>query len=727
MRGRRTVRERMEDSTMTAPADTPPHRSGETDFSPLLAPKSIAVIGASDDPRKLSGRPIAYMKKFGYAGHIYPVNPTRDVVQGLPSYADVRDIEGDVDVAVLVSPAGLVLDAVRGCVAKGVRFALITASGFAEASADGAALEQELRQLVAGSDIRLIGPNCLGMIGVRDAAVPTFASVFEADNPLRPGGVAFVSQSGAFGTFILGDLQASAIGMSHYFNTGNELDVTVGEVLSGLVQDEDIHTLLAYFEGVSRGEQLLEVAREAHRRDKAILAVKSGRSEAGARAASSHTASMTGDDKVFEQLMREVGVIRVRSQEQLQDAAQVFDARRKPRGRRLTVLSMSGGGAVMAADTASDFGLEVAPWAPEWQERLASRIPAFASPRNPVDLTGSMITDPSLLRAALTTAIEYPDTDMIVIVLGNADGFADPVIEAVSELYGTTDRPIVFSWTGGTGEPRQRLRELGIPCFTDPTRAVGALGALADHALRRELPRPERPAGIDERAARSVIEAVRADGRRTLDEAEATALVNAYGIPTSPSAIAASAAEAAAAAASLGGKVVVKLLSNKIMHKSDVGGVRLGLATPEEVERAAEEILEVGRRHGEPDPRVLVQQMATGDVELILGAQVDPAFGPVVVAGLGGVFVEVLADTRIASAPTDTTHVEHLLDSLQGAALLHGVRGRPAVDTAAAAAAAERLSWLIADLRDEIAEVDINPVLVRESGATAVDALIVLR
>ncbi|MEU0302946.1 acetate--CoA ligase family protein [Streptomyces sp. NPDC006175] len=712
---------------MTAPDAASPQGRVETDFSPLLAPKSIAVIGASDNPKKLSGRPIAYMKKFGYAGRIYPVNPTREIVQGLPSYPDVRDITDDVDVAVIVSPAGLVLDAIRGCVEKGVRFALITASGFAEASANGAALEQELVRLVAGSDLRMIGPNCLGMIGVRDAAVPTFASVFEADNPLRPGGVAFVSQSGAFGTFILGDLQASAIGMSHYFNTGNELDVTVGEILSGLVKDEQIHTLLAYFEGISRGENLLEVARDAHRGDKAILAVKSGRSEAGARAASSHTASMTGDDKVFDQLMREVGVIRVHNQEQLQDAAQVFDARRKPRGRRLTVLSMSGGGAVMAADTASDFGLDVAPWEPEWQEKLASRIPAFASPRNPVDLTGSMITDPSLLRTALATAIEYPGTDMIVIVLGNADGFADPVIEAVSELYRTTDRPIVFSWTGGTGEPRRRLRELGIPCFTDPTRAVAALGALADHALRRRLPRPERPIGIDEQAARAVIAAVRADGRRTLDEAEATALVDAYGIPTSPSAIATSAADAAAAAASLGGRVAVKLLSNTITHKSDVGGVRLSLTTPEDVGQAAEEILELGRRHGEPQPRVLIQQMASGDVELMLGARVDPAFGPVVVVGLGGIFVEVLADTRIASAPSDRAHVEHLLGSLQGAALLRGVRGRPAVDTAAAAAAAERLSWLIADLRDEIAEVDINPVLLRASGATAVDALIVLR
>jgi acetate---CoA ligase (ADP-forming) len=710
---------------MTSEAPMPVH-DVNTDFRPLITPRSIAVIGASDDPGKLSGRPVGNMKKYGYTGQIYPVNPTRTVVQGLPSYRDVREIEGDVDVAVIVSPAALVLDAVRGCAEKGVKFALITASGFAEAGADGAALEQELRAIVAGSPMRVVGPNCLGMIGIRDAAIATFAGVFESGEPLQAGNVAFVSQSGAFGTFMLGDLDALAVGMSHYINTGNELDVTVAEVLEGLVQEDDIHALLAYFEGVSGGQRLLSAAREAHRRDKPIVAVKSGRSEAGARAAASHTASLTGDDTVFDQIMREVGVTRVFSQEALLDAAQVFDAQRRPRGRRLTVLSMSGGGAVMAADTASDHGLEVAPWQPEWQERLAAVIPAFASPRNPVDLTGSMITDPSLMRSALSTALENPDTDMVVIVVGNADSFADPVIEAVSELYATTDRPIAVSWTGGTGQPRRRLRELGIPCYTDPTRAVAALGALANFALRRPLPQPERPADVDVDGARAVITAARAAGRATLDEAEATALISAYGIPTARSVIATT-PEEAAAAITPGDRVVVKLLSSIITHKSDVGGVRLGLTSPEQVAEAAAEILDIGRRHGENSPRVLVQQMVSGDAELMLGAQMDASFGPVVVVGLGGIFVEVLADTRIAAAPTDAQHARHLFDSLQAAALLHGVRGRPALDVDAAAQAAERLSWLIADLGDEIGEIDINPLLARESGVTAVDALVVLR
>ena len=698
----------------------------DTDFRPLITPRSIAVIGASDDPRKLSGRPVAYLKKFGYAGRILPVNPTRADVQGLPAHPDVRAIEGDVDVALIVTPAARVLDAVRGCVEKGVRFALVTASGFAEAGAGGAALEEELRAVIADSSLRVVGPNCLGMIGLRDAAVATFTSLLEKDDPLRAGGVAFVSQSGAFGTFILGDLQASAIGLSHYFNTGNELDVTVAEVLEGLVRDDDIHALLAYFEGVSAGRRLLQVAREAHRKDMPIVAVKSGRSEAGARAAASHTASLAGDDRVFDQLMREVGLVRVHSQEALLDAAQVFDAQRRPRGRRLTVLSMSGGGAVLAADTASDHGLEVAPWRPEWQERLAAVIPAFASPRNPVDLTGAMITDPTLMRTALSTALENPDTDMVVVVVGNADGFADPVIEAVSDLYATTDRPMAVSWTGGTGEPRRRLRELGIPCYTDPTRAVAALGALTNHALRRPLPRPERPADLDADGARAVIRAARAAGRTTLDEAESTALISAYGIPTARSVIATSSEEAAAAAV-LGDRVAVKLLSSTITHKSDVGGVRLDLTSPEQVAVAAAEVLDVGRRHGENPPRVMVQQMASGDAELLLGARVDPSFGPVIVVGLGGIFVEVLADTRIASAPTDAEHARILFDSLQGAALLHGARASPPLDVAAAAQAAERLSWLVADLADEIADIDINPLLVRESGVTAVDALVVLQ
>lgn len=703
-----------------------PAPSSSTDFGPLLAPRSIAVVGASDNPRKLSGRPVAFLKRFGYEGRILPVNPVRSTVQGIPAYLSVDQIDGEIDVALLVVPAEKTPDATRACVAAGVRFVIATAAGFSEASASGADLEAEMLAALEGSSTRLIGPNTLGMIGVRDGAVPTFSGVLEEKLPLRPGPVAFVSQSGAFGSFIFGEAQAAYVRMSHYLNTGNEADLTVADLLGGLVADDETRVLLAYLEGVSHGRRLLEVARAAHLADKPIIAVKSGRSEAGARAAASHTASLAGDDQVFDDLVREAGVVRVEGQEPLLDAAQVFDSLRRTKGRRLTILSESGGAAVLSADAASAAGLVVEPWSSEWQAKLAAEIPDFASARNPVDLTGQLITDPSLMRAALRLSIEHPDTDLIMVLVGNADMFADPIIDALTEYYDTTDRPIAVVWTGGTGEPRIRLRERGIPCFTDPGRAARALGKLADYSLRPALPHPVRPGGIDVDLARAMFSEARAEGRRILDEAEAGAVLRAYGIPVASILIASSPDETVDAAATLGGPVVVKVLSSRITHKSDIGGVVVGLTDPEDVRRAGKQLLELAADHGEVPPRVLVQAMATGDAEMILGAKVDDSYGPLVVVGLGGIFVELLGDSQIAAAPTDRTRAETLIRELRGAALLTGTRGRPALAVDAAADAVERLSWLVADLEDEIAEVDVNPLLLSPDGVVAVDALMVL-
>ncbi|MCU4186429.1 acetate--CoA ligase family protein [Acidiferrimicrobium sp. IK] len=712
------------------PADLDAGRVGPgTDLAPLLSPRSIAVIGASDNPAKLSGRPVAYLKQFGYRGRVLPVNPTRPVVQGLPSFPDLDAVEGDIDVALLVVPATGTVDAVRACARRGVRFAIVTAAGFSETGPQGAALEAELADAVRGSITRIVGPNCLGMIGLQDNATATFSAVLEEGGRLLPGPVAFVSQSGAFGSFIFGEAQAASVRMSHYINTGNEADLSVADIVDGLIDSDQTAVVLAYLEGVSRGPRMLEVARRAHRLDKPIIVVKSGSSEAGARAAASHTASLAGDDRVFDELMRETGVVRVGGQEPLLDAAQMFDTLRRARGRRLTILSESGGAGVLAADMASAVGLEVRPWSPEWQRKLAAVLPGFASPRNPVDLTAALITQGGLMRSALEVAIDHPDTDLIMVLVGNADRFADPVISAISDLHDRTDLPVAVVWTGGSGKPRLRLRELGIPCFTDPGRAAAALGKLADYSLRRPLPSPRRPAGIDVDAARAVIAAARSQNRTALDEEQSMALVQAYGIPTVASRVASTPSEARHHAAGIGGPVALKVLSDRIPHKSDLGGVRLGLTDPDTIERAAAELLAVGAAHGDTSPRVVVQQMETEGCELVVGAKIDPSFGPVVVAGVGGIFVEVLNDIRVAAAPTDIANSEHLLRALKASVLLDGVRGRPAVDVAAAAAVVERMSWLIADLGEDVMDVEINPLMARPAGqgAVALDALTLLR
>ncbi|MEB3370408.1 acetate--CoA ligase family protein [Saccharopolyspora mangrovi] len=686
----------------------------------MLHPRSIAVLGASNNPVKLSGRAIALMKRFGYIGRLLPINPVRAQVQGLPAYPGLADVDGDIDLAMIMLPADQVVAAVRDCAERGIPVAIVGAAGFAELDEAGARLQQQLSEVVADTGIRLLGPNCLGMFSLKDRAMPTFTSAMDGDFQLREGALAFVSQSGAFGTFIFSAAQHAGLGISHFLNTGNEADLSVGELLGGLVELDEVRVLMAYLEGVHDGRELLAVARRAHELDKPVLVVKVGRSEAGARAAASHTASLAGEDAVFDGVVRQFGVVRVDGMEQLLDVGMIFADGRRTRGRRLTTLSLSGGAGVLMADAAAHHGLDVIPWEPEWQTRMAEVLPAFGSARNPVDLTANLISDPAMLRRALEIAVEHPGSDVIAVLLGNADHAADELIGAIEHAYRSTDRPLVVVWTGGSGRPREWLRELGIPCFTDPGRAAAALGALASYSLRLAPPSPQRPRDIDRRAVRAILCEARDHGRAQLDEHESSRLIAAYGVPCAGAFPAKDPPSAVAAAHDLGTPVAVKLLSRTIGHKSDVGGVRLNLSTEAEVLAAADDLLRL-----DPDAKLLVQRMSSG-TELIVGIKRDPAFGPVVVVGLGGVLVEVLADSRVGVAPLDTASAKRLLRSLRGSRIFDGVRGEPARDLDAAADAVSRLSWLAHDLADDLEELDVNPLLVDHNGAVAVDCLAVL-
>ncbi|MER5914331.1 acetate--CoA ligase family protein [Streptomyces sp. NPDC001982] len=712
--------------TTTAP-ERHPEGGGEA-LGKLLYPRSIAVIGASDNPAKLSGRPLAYMKRFGFAGRILPINPTRSHVQGLPAYRSLDDVEGDIDLAMIMLSAEQTPDAVRHCGRRGIPVAIVGASGFAELGAEGVTLQRRLRTAIEESGVRVLGPNCLGMIAVRDRAMPTFSSALDEDVPLTEGPVAFLSQSGAFGAFVFSESQNLGIGISHYLNTGNEVDLSVAELLDGLVRTDQTQVVLAYLEGVSDGRRLLDAARHAYEQDKPIIAVKVGRSAAGATAAQSHTASLAGDDAVFDGVARQHGIVRVDGPEQMLDAAQIFATGRRLRGRRLTTLSVSGGAGALAADAAAAHGIEVRPWDETWQAKMAAVIPAYGSARNPIDLTGTLVAEPDILRRSLQVALQHPETDMIAVLLGCADSQSAELIDAIAAANSSTDRPIAVVWTGGSGRPRQRLRELGIPCYTDPGRAAAALGRLADFSLRPALPRPQRLAGIDVAAARDVLVQARAAGRVQLDEYQSTRLIAAYGVPCAASRPAATADEAVIAAKELGGAVAVKLLSDRIGHKSDMDGVRLGLVDPDSVREAAADLLRIAREAHVEDARLLVQSMAAAGTELFVGVKRDPVFGPVVVVGFGGVLVEALADSQVAAAPIDVDTARRLLLSLRGSRLFGRLRGKPPRDLDAAAEAVARLSWLAADLSDDLAELDVNPLLLgaQAHGVVAVDALAVL-
>jgi acyl-CoA synthetase (NDP forming) len=720
-------------SNSSAPAETGPNRSDERSkldwTEAFFAPESIAIIGASNNPVKISGRPVDYLQRFGYAGRILPINPTRETVQGLPAYPSLEAIEGPIDLAIILTGAESCVQALSDCAERGVPAAIMVAGGFAEIGGEGKKLQDRIEQIAADSGIRVIGPNCTGVLSLANAVTATFSTSLDreaiAEQPLREGSVGLVSQSGGIGGFILATCLQRGLGFSQYFTTGNEADLTVSEIIGLLADRDDVDLIMSYVEGLSDGDVFVESARQARDNGKPVLALKAGRSDQGAAAVSSHTGALASPGRVFDAVADQYGVIQADSMDDLIDAAQVFSAPARPRGRRLTIVSMSGGLAVLAVDAAADHGLTVEPWSDEWAGRMAQAIPAFGNPRNPIDLTASLVADPGLMARSLAVAGEHPETDLILIMIGNTDNGSESIIESIIDTFNATDRPLAVVWAGGTGRPRAALAEAGVPVYADPREAVRALSRLTEWSLQT-TDTEEPPSAPDSARAREIISTVRADGRTQLDEFESAQLLAAYGIPSMPSALVSTPAEAAAAAATMDGPVVVKVASDRIAHKSDIGGVIVGLQGDDAVQEAAASVLEAARGISVDDAKVLVQAMASEGLELMTGILKDPVFGPMIVTGIGGTLVEVLDDVRMVHAPVSVSRADDELGRLRSAALFDGVRGAGPYARRAAAEVVARLSVLAVDLADEIAELDVNPLIVGEHDVVAVDGLVVL-
>ncbi|HEY3683653.1 MAG TPA: acetate--CoA ligase family protein [Streptosporangiaceae bacterium] len=698
----------------------------------LGAPESIAIIGASDDPAKLSGRPIANLRRCGYAGRILPINSRRATVQGLPAYASLDAAPGPVHVAIIALPQPAVPDALRACAKAGVPLAIIFASGFAEVGGDGVAAQEEIARIAGETGIRVLGPNTIGAAALATGAAATFTTAFDdASQDIVPGSVALVSQSGALGAYMMNSAMRSGVGVGHFVHTGNEADLTVAEIIGLLAADVGVNVVLTYLEGVRDPETLAAAARTARAHDTPIVAMKVGRSAAGARAAVSHTGALTGADDVADAALRRLGIPRVEGLKELVDAGRIFAAGRRTRGDRLSVLGVSGGAGILISDLCADHGVAMTPWEPEWRAKMAAVIPSYGSAVNPIDVTASMVSDTGLFADALDITVDHPGTDMVMVFVGNAESCEDEFIATVDAAYRRTDKPIIVVWTGGNDRALKRLAGLGIPAFDDPGRAVRAVSLLVRYAEMRGRP-IDPPAGAApegaSRTARELIAAARAEGHLRLDEVAGKRLLAAYGIPAVEERAVDTPEEAVAAAGELGFPVAVKALSPALAHKTELGCVRLGLGDADAVAAGAREVLAAASAGGVAGARLVVQRMVSG-LELVAGVGVDPVFGPQVVVGLGGVLVEVLRDRALAPAPFGVDEARRMLGSLRAAAMLDGVRGGAARDTGAVADLLARLSVLAADLADEIAEIDANPVMVgaEGDGAVVADALVVLR
>lgn len=689
-------------------------------ISLFLEPRSIAVIGASDDPTRIGGRTLFNIRQGDFAGAVYPINPSRETVQGLRAWPAVGDVPDTIDCAVIALPGEMVIEAAEQCAAKGVRALVIFSAGFNEAGEEGAARQTRLREIIDRTGMRVIGPNCLGVFNSRNGAWLSFTSLFQ--KRVEGPAIGMISQSGGSAAHVLKLAQARGLNVGTFITTGNEVDVEFGEGLKALANDPLTTAIIAYIEGVRDRASLLEGLEAARRARKPVLMLKVGRTSAGAQAAASHTASLAGEDRVYDSVFRSHGVYRAQSTEELLDVAMAaLAAPSLLAGSRLGVVTISGGMGAQIADAAADAGLTLPAPAADVQARLKALCPP-GSPLNPVDITAQLSTDPHLLAASMRLLLETGSYDALLAFFGvyaNMPALSEVFLQDLAHLR--TDFPDATMVASIVCPPdeAERYASAGFLVFEEPARAVRALAALKQIADGFE--RPPSTAWVQ-------TDLPRITGGTDFNEASAKALLGEAGIASPSERTVAGPHDVAAVAATMRLPLALKVVSPDILHKTEVGGVRLGLNSPEE---AAAEALQMAKRIGQsaPDARLegfLLSEMAPAGVELILGTRRDPLFGPLVMVGLGGVTAELFEDVAIRLAPVDEYEAEAMLRSLKSWPLLDGWRGTPKADVAAAARAIATLSALAATNADTVETLEINPlrVLPRGKGVLALDAVI---
>jgi acetate---CoA ligase (ADP-forming) len=688
----------------------------------LLRPKSIAILGASADFQKLNGRTLKALLDKNYGGNIYPVNPKYEQIAGLRCYADVGALPEGVDLAIVAVPARVVPETLRQLAARRVAAAIVFSSGFGEIGGEGVALEAELKRTISAEGIRVLGPNCLGLVNAFENVMATFSQF--SLGPTPPGPAAFVTQSGALGTATAGSARRRGLHFGYFVNTGNEADVGFVELMRAVITDPRIRVGAGYIEGLRDGRGLLEVADAALELSKPLVLVKVGRTAAGARAVASHTGSLAGEDAVFDCVIREKAILRARSDEQLLDIVELASLCALPAGRGIGFITRSGGAGALMADRAEELGLKVAALSENTLRELRQVVPRFGSITNPVDITAQGLVDPTIMRESLKIVLSDPGVDIAVAWLAFTEKHADITVQSFAEAKSETKKPFVVSWVGVPEHALKQLREQGIAVMRGAEPAVDAVAALVHYAETRRHWLADRPA----RRSLSLPRVQLPSSGGLVPSLHAQRVLEQCGVATVGAELATDEQQAAAAAEALGYPVALKIESPDIPHKTEAGGVQLGLGDAAAVRKAYLAIIDEARRH-RPGARidgVLVQPMAHGDVELVVGLKQDAVFGGVVMVGLGGIHIEVLKDVSFRVAPVTIAEAGRMLEELRSRALLEGVRGKAPVDVEAVKRLISRVSLLGAGAGGRLAEVDLNPVLCGPEGAVAVDWLMVL-
>ena len=692
-------------------------------LDPIFKPKSIAIVGASRDPKAIGHQCVKNLIDSGYEGKIYPVNPKADEVAGLKCYHSILDIPDKVDIALIVVPAKLVPAVTEECGKKGVKGLVIIASGFSEVGRED--LEREVVEIAHKYGMRILGPNVVGIMNNPLHMNASFGPYLP-----YPGKAAMISQSGALLIAMDARTWVDKVGISHMISIGNMADLDFGDLINYFNEDEDTNVISLYIEGVKDGRKFLNACKNSK---KPIIALKAGTSKRGAAAAASHTGSLAGSTKIYEAAFKQGHVVWAENLDALFDETMALALQKPMRGDNLLIITNGGGVGVLATDAAEKYGVPIKDAPDDLKLLMFKHMPEFGNPKNPVDLTG--MADRPEYEGSIRDALKHDWVDGVVVLYCETS-FTDPqnIAEGIYKAYKDSgvDKPIAVSFVGGERSVKagEWLIENGIPYYNSPHAAVRALAALRTYGRYLEKASKEFvPYKVNKEKVEAIIGKAKACGRSLLTEPEAKEVFAAYGLPVPKGKLAHNPEEAVKIARAVEYPVVMKIVSPNIVHKSDAGGVKVNIKSDDEVRKAFQEIIENAERY---DPRaeilgVYVQHMEPWGTETIIGSINDSQFGPTVMFGLGGIFVEILKDVTFRIAPFSKDEALDMVKEINGYGILKGARGEKPKDIEAIAEAVSRLSQLVWDFRDVIKEVDANPVIVYEKGLSVVDARIILK
>lgn len=704
-------------------------------LEPLFRPRSIAVIGASDDVTKPSGLPVKYALDHGYKGKLFPVNPKRDTVQGIKAYPSLNDIPEDIDACVIVVPAQVVTEALQECVAKGVKAAVIGVSGFAELNEEGKERQNEIERIARESGMRICGPNTNGLLNVHEGISLGYSYAQEV---VIPGRLAYISQSGALLSATVPRFSRRGVGLSHFVGVGNQVDLETFDYVRYVIDDPNTDVIAVYVEGIKSPLKFLDVADLALRKQKPLVILKIGRSELSVRAAMSHTGSLVGSDAVFDAVCKQKGIARADDFDTLVAVSSVFLNCKLSKGEGIGIVSSSGGAIGLVADHASAFGLKFPDLTAETKAEAAKIIPAYGEMRSPFDIAGAGATalrSIDLTRKAVELMLRDGNIDILLAIVTPMDRRGtENYVQALVEVSKAVDKPVImFCPMGGLRENEDKIfTQSRIPMLTDAAECVRGLSGLIEFSRAVKEQRGDRPAYAPEvkGKAEEVKERLKSSGK-ALTEHESKKLLSQYGIPITEEEVAKSVGEAIRIAARIGYPVALKVDSPDILHKTEAQAIKLHVSNENELKKAYDEVLTNAKKFA-PKAEiggVLVQEMSEAGREMIVGMSDDPQFGPTIIVGLGGVFVEVFKDVSLRVAPLSRTDAEKMVGEIKGSKILKAFRGKPEADIEALIDTLLKLSRLSVDLAGAISQIDINPLMVLDNGkgVKVVDALVVFR